>query len=207
MDHTVKPENILDVKTIIPEIEINLAYAGPDNFTGQIVPGYFKNIAYLSCEAALKLKAAHDELNSFGLNFKVFDAYRPVQAVLFFYDIWRLQEEASELKQRFYPHLNKNDLFNKGYIATQSSHSRASTVDLTLIDSNSKKELDMGCEFDFFSEKSHTYFNRLTPEQKRNRLLLKSLLEKYGFINYHKEWWHYKLEHEPYHHGFDFPVL
>lgn len=206
MSIRVKPDNIIDIKIMMPDILVNLSYATKDNFTGQIVPGYEDNISFMSTEAAMALRLAHNEAKSFGLNFKIFDSYRPITAVEFFYNNWRLQEDQPEMKQRFYPYLTKEDLFQIGYVATRSSHSRASTADLTLVDLKTNEELDMGTEFDYFGEESHTAYKNISAEQKRNRLLLKSLMEKNGFVNFKNEWWHFRLENEPYQNGFDFLV-
>ena len=206
MNNSEKPKNIIDITKMIPNLVVDLAYATENNFTAQVVPGYLENVALLSTEAMQKLKLIQTEANIFGLGLKIFDAYRPTQAVNFFYEIWRLQSENAAIKKRYYPKLTKEELFLKGYIATRSSHSRASTVDLTLINVLTGQELDMGTEFDFFGEQSHTSYIKLTPLQKKNRLLLKSLMEKYDFVNYQNEWWHYRLQNEPYSVEFDFPV-
>lgn len=201
-----RPSDIINLQDLIPNLEVYLAYATNDNFTGQIIPRYQQQIAFLTKVAADKLKIVQDDLEKYGMGLKVFDSYRPRSSVLWLQNNWRYQEENPKIRQRFYPDLTKEDLFVIGYIATRSSHSRASTIDLTIIDLNSKQELDMGTEFDFFGDKSHTAHPQLTLEQKKNRLLLKSLMETNGFINYCHEWWHYRLDNEPYNDCLDFPV-
>ena len=200
------PSDIIDITELIPNIVVELAYATIDNFTGDIVPGYTDNIAFVTKTAAKKLKLIQDEANDFNLGLKIFDSYRPRRSVLYFQNKWRYMDENIEVKNRFYPDLSKEDLFNIGYIATRSSHSRASTVDLTLINLQTKTELDMGTEFDFFGDLSHTANVSINENQKRNRLLLKCLMEKNGFINYKHEWWHYRLENEPYSDCLDFEI-
>ena len=98
-------------------------------------------------------------------------------------------------------------LFVEDYIAKRSGHSKGSTVDVTIIDGNTGKPLDMGSEFDFFGKASWTNYQDITDEQKANRKLLLEVMTKYGFVNFYKEWWHYTLKNEPFPNTyFDFPV-
>ena len=111
------------------------------------------------------------------------------------------------MKQYFYPDLQKQELFSKGYIAKQSSHSRGSTIDLTLLDMATGKELDMGSPFDRFGEVSHPDFRGITQEQYENRMLLRRAMLRGGFEPIDCEWWHFTLIDEPYPDTyFDFPV-
>ena len=99
------------------------------------------------------------------------------------------------------------DIFAKGYIASQSSHSRGSTVDLTLLDMNTGKEVDMGGPFDLFSEVSHPDYTGITDQQYENRMLLQRAMVKNGFVPIDCEWWHFTLKDEPFPDVyFDFPV-
>jgi len=202
-----KPNDIIDITEMIPSIVVYLAYATTDNFTGLVLPGYYEQVAFLTTRACSQLKLVQDELADYGMGLKVFDSYRPRTSVLWLQNDWRYQShEDANVKKRFYPDLTKEELFQLGYVATRSSHSRASTIDLTIIDLSTNKELDMGTEFDFFGDQSHTAYSNLSREQKRNRLLLKTLMEKNDFINYKHEWWHYRLDNEPYQDCLDFPV-
>ena len=111
------------------------------------------------------------------------------------------------MKQYFYPELQKQELFEKGYIASRSSHSRGSTVDLTLLDMSTGKELDMGSPFDFFGEISHPDFRGITDEQYANRMELRHVMLRCGFEPIDCEWWHFTLADEPYPDTyFEFPV-
>ena len=111
------------------------------------------------------------------------------------------------LKTYFYPEIEKQDLFKLGYIAARSSHSRGSTVDLTLLDMQSGKEVDMGSPFDLFSEKSHPDYRGITDEQYENRMLLQKAMVRNGFETLDCEWWHFTLKDEPYPDTyFEFPV-
>jgi len=93
-----------------------------------------------------------------------------------------------------------------GYIAERSGHSRGSTVDLTIIDNETNKELDMGTLYDFFGPESSTDFSNITDKQMSNRLLLLEVMTKNGFKNYPMEWWHYTLVPEPFDSYFNFVI-
>ena len=197
---------LIDIKTIIPDIVIDLRYYGTHNFLGKPVNGYEKEIVYLSKEATIALQLAQNELKKEGYGFKVFDAYRPQRAVNHF-KAWAKDINDTLAKNEFYPSVDKRDLFKLGYIAEKSGHSRGSTIDLTIINLSNKKELDMGTGFDFFGNQSHHDYDKLTQEQKSNRLKLKNIMEKYSFKAFADEWWHYTLKNEPFKDKyFDFPV-
>ncbi|WP_258862055.1 M15 family metallopeptidase [Sphingobacterium spiritivorum] len=200
------PDGFVYIHKLIPNIQYDIRYAGNHNFTGKKINSYNKEIAILSKPAAKALKNIQRELNRKGLGLKIFDAYRPQTAVDHFKE-WALIIEDTLAKQEFYPDTDKRDLFKSGYIAEKSGHSRGSTVDLTLIYIKSKIELDMGSPFDYFGTPSHHDYTDLTGRQKENRQILKTIMEKYGFKSYQKEWWHYTLKDEPYpNEYFNFPV-
>ncbi|WFB62611.1 M15 family metallopeptidase [Sphingobacterium sp. WM] len=191
------PNSFIELKRMVPNIEIELRYFGNHNFMGRRVKGYEANKVYISKEAAKSLVLIHKELNQMGLGIKVFDAYRPQQAVDNFKE-WALDIADSTAKQEFYPDVDKRDLFKLGYIAEKSGHSRGSTIDLTIINLTDKKELDMGTGFDFFGEPSHHDYSEISDAQKANRKLLRGIMEKYGFKAIEEEWWHYTLKNEPF---------
>ncbi len=141
-----------------------------------------------------------------GYRLKVFDAYRPACAVKHFV-LWGIEDQDIRMKTYFYPDLDKQDLFIKGYIAKQSSHSRGSAVDLTLFDMKTGKELDMGSPLDLFSERSHPDFRGISDEQYEKRMTLQSVMVRNGFQPIDCEWWHFSLKDEPYPDTyFEFPV-
>lgn len=189
------PDGFVSLSQLCPTILIGANYATEDNFTGTVVAGYKKVEAVFSKVGAERLCAIHAEASSMGYNVKIFDAYRPVKAVQHFQEWAKISEEDPSIKARYYPTLTKQQLFEQGYIAQRSSHSRGSAVDLTLVDAKGN-ELDMGTIFDFFHETSHTMNPSISAEQKRNRAVLKSLMEKHGFKNFAQEWWHYSLVSE-----------
>ena len=155
-------------------------------------------MALLSKQAAAALKKASDELVQLGYRLKIYDAYRPQKAVDHFVR-WSKNIEDTLMKRYFYPDLDKSVLFAQEYIAEKSGHTRGSTVDLTLFDMTTEKEVDMGGTFDFFGEQSHPdYKKTLTDEQYSNRMLLRNVMIKHGFKPLDSEWWHFTLKDEPF---------
>ncbi|MCY1273764.1 D-alanyl-D-alanine dipeptidase [compost metagenome] len=183
----------------------DVRYYNGDNFVGRRIDGYEEERVILSRPAATALAAAEFDLRRQGLRFKIFDGYRPQRAVNDF-QRWAADPGDTQMKSRFYPDVDKRDLFRLGYIAQKSGHSRGSTVDLTLVD-GSGRELDMGSPFDFFGPISHHDTSLITPAQAQNRETLRNLMTRHGFEPYAEEWWHYTLRNEPFPDSyFDFPV-
>lgn len=190
----------------VPGIIQEIRYYSTYNFIGDRIDGYEEPCALLTREAARALKMVANEANVLGYRLKIFDTYRPARAVRHFV-LWGIEDLDLRMKPYFYPDLEKQELFVKGYIASQSSHSRGSTVDLTLFDMRTGKEVDMGSPFDMFSEVSHPDYKGITDEQYENRMMLRSLMEKSGFAPIDCEWWHFTLRDEPFPDTyFDFPV-
>lgn len=190
----------------IPSILQDIRYYSTYNFVGDRIDGYEEPVAILSREAARALKTVSNEMNAMGFRLKIFDAYRPVSAVKHF-ELWGIEDLDLRMKSFFYPDLEKQKLFSLGYIAGKSSHSRGSTVDLTLFDMKTGLELDMGSPFDWFGEESHPDYKGVTEDQFRNRMLLQQAMVRNGFLPFECEWWHFTLEDEPYPNiYFDFPV-
>ena len=189
--------DFIDIKEYIPNIIIDLKYASNDNFTGRIVNGYESPICLLTAEAASSLRNIQTILNKSGYSLKIYDAYRPQRSVNHFIN-WSKNPSDTINKSYYYPNLLKSNLFKLGYIASKSSHSRGSTVDITLVDINSGKEVDMGSPYDFFGlESSHDYKD-ISITQKNNRKLLLDVMTNNGFSYYPKEWWHYTFIDEPF---------
>lgn len=190
----------------VPGIVQEIRYYSTYNFIGERIDGYEEPCALLTREAARALKTVANEMNVQGYRLKVFDAYRPTCAVEHFV-LWGIEDLDLRMKPYFYPGLEKQELFAKGYIAKMSSHSRGSTVDLTLLDMATGKEVDMGGPFDLFSEVSHPDYRGVTEEQYENRMLLQKAMTRNGFAPYDCEWWHFTLKDEPYPDTyFGFPV-
>ena len=190
----------------VPSIVQEIRYFSTYNFIGDRIDGYEQPVAIITKEAARALKAVSNEMNVKGYRLKIFDAYRPATAVKHFV-LWGIEDLDQRMKPFFYPDLDKTSLFELGYIASKSSHSRGSTVDLTLLDMDTGKEVDMGSPFDFFNEVSHPDYEGVTDEQYENRMMLQRVMVKYGFVPIECEWWHFTLENEPYPDTyFEFPV-
>ena len=186
-------------------IIVDLKYYSTENFTGQFVEGYLSNNAILTKESALALSNAQDDFNKLGYSLILYDAYRPQRSVDFFVQ-WSKNPYDTINKRIYYPNIKKSELFELGYIASKSGHSRGSTVDVSLVEISTNKVLDMGTIFDYFGIESHTFFNDISEKQKSNRLILYEIMSNNGFKNYSKEWWHFTLKNEPYQKYFDFLV-
>ena len=200
------PSDFVLLSEFVPGIIQEIRYYSTYNFIGDRIDGYEEPCALLTIEAARALKTVSNEMAVMGYRLKIFDAYRPANAVKHFV-LWGIEDQDIRMKLYFYPGLDKQDLFERGYIAKMSSHSRGSAVDLTLLDMKTGKELDMGSPFDLFSEVSHPDFRGVTDEQYENRMLLRKAMMRNGFQPIDCEWWHFSLKDEPFPDTyFEFPV-
>ena len=191
---------------IVPDAILEIRYYSTYNFVGERINGYDEPAALLTKEAATSLKEVSDELAKKGYRLKIFDAYRPQKAVYHF-EKWAKDVNDTKMKDYFYPNLDKSVLFEQEYILNHSGHSRGSTVDLTLFDMKTGKEVDMGGTFDYFGYRSHPDYPSLTEQQRMNRNLLRSVMLNHGFRGIDTEWWHFTLNNEPYPHDyFNFAV-
>ncbi len=205
-DAAMDPSGFVLLADYVPHAVQEIRYYSTYNFIGDRIDGYEEPCALLTREAARALKSASNEMIVQGYRLKVFDAYRPVAAVKHFI-LWGIEDQDVRMKPYFYPDLEKQELFAKGYIAKRSSHSRGSTVDLTLLDMRTGKEADMGGPFDLFSEVSHPDYRGITDEQAENRMRLQQVMVRNGFLPLSCEWWHFTLGNEPYPDTyFEFPV-
>ena len=190
-------EHFVNVKKAIPTVVLDIRYFSEDNFMGTRVDGYKVPLALVTKETGEALIKVQSELSKDGLGLKVFDAYRPQKGVNHFVR-WAKVPSDTLTKSKYYPQINKADVFELGYVASISGHSRGSTLDLTLVYLESGKEIDMGSGWDFFGEISWHATNNISEQQKENRNILKEVMLKYGFKLYTKEWWHYTLADEPF---------
>ena len=225
-------EYFVSVTDAVPDVILEIRYFSTYNFVGSRVDGYLAPTALMTRIAADSLRAASDEAMRLGYRFKIYDAYRPQMAVDHFVR-WAADLTAAEMKPYFYPDVDKSVLFDEGYIAAKSGHTRGSTVDLTLVDMATGKELDMGGVFDWFGIESHPDYcgdpdtqefkgktgcarkrmvrkgldPGLSQEQFNNRMILRSLMLRHGFKPIDSEWWHFTLKNEPFPDTyFTFPV-
>lgn len=230
-DTTVKPaeeqtDAFVTLTDVVPDAILEIRYFSTYNFVGKRIDGYMEPTALLTRQAADSLKAVSDELIQKGYRLKIYDAYRPQMAVNHFVR-WSHDFADTLMKAYFYPKLDKHELFPKGYIAERSGHTRGSTVDLTLFDMKTEKEVDMGGTFDWFGVESHPDYcgthpdttlypeigkytgdgTGLTEQQYNNRMLLRSAMMRHGFKPLDTEWWHFTLANEPFPDTyFTFPV-
>ncbi len=202
------PDGFVDIESAIPGVIVEARYFSANNFIGEPIDGYRAPRAYLTVDAAEALARVQAQLSPFGLRLKVFDAYRPQRAVDHFVR-WTEDAGDTRMKARYYPRVEKRNLIGDGYIAARSGHSRGSTLDLTIVSGSgdSATELDMGTPFDFFGLESHGLSDSATPQQRANRMLLRTVMETQGFRSLPEEWWHFTLNEEPYPETyFDFAV-
>ncbi|KRO87192.1 MAG: M15 family metallopeptidase [Bacteroidetes bacterium] len=195
------PAGFSKIESIEPPILIDLRYSGSDNFLGRTVKGYEnpRNIL-LTNETIDALTKVQKTLSKTNLGLKLFDGYRPQKSVNNFVE-WAKDLKDTVTKSKYYPKEKKDSLFFKGYISEKSGHSRGSTVDITLIFTDSinyGNELDMGSGWDFFGNKSWIDYDSITDSQKNNRNYLQNIMNQNGFKSFSKEWWHFTLIDEPY---------
>lgn len=189
----------------VPGLLWDAKYATSDNFTGAPVDGYFTNRVVGTRALAEALNKAMALARAQGCTLLVWDAYRPARAVRRFLQ-WAGEPEDFRTKDAHYPNLQKTDIVPLGYVATESSHSRGSAVDLTLADARTHNPIGMGGGFDLMDEASH-HSARQPEEVRENRARLKAIMMQCGFAPYENEWWHYRLKNEPYPDTyFDFPI-
>ena len=202
----------------VPDAILEIRYYSTYNFVGARVDGYEEPVALLTRQAADSLRAVSDDLLKQGYRLKIFDAYRPQCAVDHFMR-WAADVNDTLMKPYFYPKVPRDKLFELGYILEKSGHTRGSTVDLTLFDMATEKEVDMGGTFDWFGRESHPDYGGdpqtgkykgnapITAEQFHNRMILREAMMRHGFKPLDEEWWHFTLKNEPFPDTyFTFPV-
>jgi D-alanyl-D-alanine dipeptidase len=188
---------IVDVQSKIPDVAVDIRYASANNFVGEPIDGYEAAKCYLHEAAAEALARVERGLREEGLGLLILDCYRPVRAVRHFVR-WAEDLSNQRTKAVYYPNIDKREILGE-YVAPVSGHSRAATIDLTLMrcDAGRCEALDMGTPFDFFDERAHTDFAGVTAEQRANRDRLRAAMMREGFENYSAEWWHYTFKPEP----------
>lgn len=215
---TSNSNDFVNIADVIPDAILEIRYYSTYNFVGTRIDGYLQPTALMTRAAADSLKAVSEDLKKQGYLIKIFDAYRPQCAVDHFVR-WAADPTDTLMKAYFYPNLDKKLLFPQGYICERSGHTRGSTVDLTLFDIATGKEVDMGGTFDWFGCESHpdcggnpetcqyTTNDSITSTQFNNRMILRKAMIRHGFNPLESEWWHFTLNNEPYPNTyFTFPV-
>ena len=222
--HTAPKEedtrHFVTLTDVVPDAILEIRYFGTYNFVGTRIDGYEEPTALLTRAAADSLRAVSDDVKACGYRLKIYDAYRPQKAVDHFVR-WAADVADTLMKTYFYPHLDKSTLFEQEYIYEKSGHTRGSTIDLTLFDERTEKELDMGGTFDWFGPESHPDYcgnpetehytgnasQPITPQQFHNRMILRNAMMRHGFKPLDSEWWHFTLRDEPFPDTyFNFPV-
>ena len=223
------PDAFIDVRTVAPDIQLEMRYVTDDNFVGAPVDGYLDPICYLVRPAANALAKVQEVVKRDGYGLVMFDCYRPQRAVNHFVR-WAEGKDAGT-KQQYFPDLDQSQLFELGYIAKRSGHSRGSTVDVGLLKLSSNDpsddlgqersakcqrrferskaagHVDFGSDYDCFDAMSHTASQEVSQHAMTNRRYLVEVMARFGFENYDKEWWHFTYRPEPFPETyFDFPV-
>jgi D-alanyl-D-alanine dipeptidase len=194
------------VDELVAGVRWDAKYATWDNFTGRPVDGYLANRIVGTRALCAALESAREEAASLGFGLLLWDGYRPQRAVDCFLR-WAQQREDGRTKLRHYPNITKAEMFEQGYVALKSGHSRGSTVDLTLYHLATGELARMGGGYDLMDAVSHHGARAITQVEAANRRCLCDLMEVCGFRSYEREWWHYTLKDEPYPETyFDFPI-
>jgi len=194
------------VDEVVPGIRWDAKYATWDNFTGKPVDGYLTNRIVGTAELGDALRLVQDAAAARGFGMLIWDGYRPRAAVECFLR-WSRRPENGRTKHRHYPNIDRAEMFELGYVAAESAHSRGSTVDLTLYRLASGELAPMGGDHDLMDPVSHHGATGVSPVEAANRGELRAIMERCGFAAYEREWWHYTLRDEPYPDtSFDFPV-
>jgi D-alanyl-D-alanine dipeptidase len=218
------PEGFVCLNELEDSIQYSLRYATTENFMGEIIPGYHSSSSKILCTlpCSRALVQIQNLVKQDGYSLVIYDTYRPQKAVNRFM-CWSKEFENQKRKTQYYPYVDKEKVFELGYIAEKSGHSRGSTVDLTLIPldqqvSNSPRclvrqeefldgierpylddnTLDMGTSFDLFDIASHHDSSVIGEPYKRRRDYLRRIMEENGFLSCEEEWWHYTLKDEPF---------
>jgi D-alanyl-D-alanine dipeptidase len=202
------PEGFVYLKDIEPSILQEVRYAGFDNFIGRPIEGYQHTTIVVSKALGEALIEVQKKAIKLDLCLKIYDAYRPLRAVNDFLN-WSLNNTDQRMKQVYYPYVEKKRFFSLGFLALRSAHCRGAAVDLTVVKKVDSQwtTLDMGTPFDYFDQKSYTYYPDIPERVRKNRDTLQHLMTAGGFHGYEKEWWHFTLNHEPFPNTyFDFTI-
>ena len=225
VSNTEDSSQFVTLTDVVPDAILEIRYFSTYNFVGTRIDGYLEPTALLTRQAADSLKAVSDDVKQLGYRLKIYDAYRPQMAVDHFVR-WAKDIDDTLMKPYFYPDLDKSVLFPQRYIDARSGHTRGSTLDMTLFDMATEKELDMGGTFDWFGPESHPDFcgnpdtyeytgdnskspagRSITKEQFEHRMILRQAMLRHGFMPFPTEWWHFILKDEPFPDTyFTFPV-
>jgi D-alanyl-D-alanine dipeptidase len=207
---TCLPNGLVYLRKTTPSIIQDIRYARSDNFTGRPVPGYHAHECILGAATAEALKKVQAHLRMQGLSLLVYDCYRPKTAVQAFIKWVNNGNDRNSRDARYHPKIARSRLIVAGYIGANSTHSSGASVDLTLVaiaKNGDTISLEMGTLFDTFDSKSHTASKSVGQSARLNRQKLVAVMSKFGFRNYHREWWHFSYPREPLkRRRFDIPI-
>jgi zinc D-Ala-D-Ala dipeptidase len=190
-------DDFVYIDEVVRGIRWDAKYATWDNFTGKPVDGYVVNRIVGTRALAAGLGRAQEKAASLGFALLLWDGYRPQRAVDNFIR-WSEEPEDGRKKERHYPKIERPQMFELGYVAAKSGHSRGSTVDLTIYHLDTGELAPMGGDHDVMDVISHHGAEGVTEVEAKNRLHLRAIMEESGFSAYEYEWWHYTLKDEPY---------
>ena len=210
------PPGFVYLRDIDPTIAQDIRYAGYNNFVGRPLDGYNAAECVLRRDVAMALKAVQADLAPSGRGLKVYDCYRPTQAVRAMVR-WARDGAPAGPTKRFYPRVPKTALFALGYLASVSRHSTGTAVDLTTIDKSAPpaasfdpsaiygactaplaerapdNSRDMGTGYDCLDVMSYTRSPAVTRDERERRAALVAAMAKRGLVNYFREWWHFQF--------------
>ena len=194
---TPQQAGLVDITTLVPDIQLDMRYVGSNNFVGKPVRGYNAAKCLLLAPVAEALAKVETDLRQQGHGLRIYDCYRPARAVRHFVE-WSKDLQDQKTKASHYPNLDKDQLVGE-YISATSGHSRGATLDLTLLQctQGACEALDMGTDFDLFDASANTDSPLVSDAQRANRQLLLQAMARHGFQNYPMEWWHYSFKPEP----------
>ena len=198
MPSAAQQAGLVDVRSYVPYVSLDIRYATAHNFVGTPVEGYNAARCWLHQSAAEALGKVAAGLRRENLRLHIYDCYRPARSVAHFMR-WARDLKDQHTKAEFYPRLEKHALV-PGYIAERSGHSRGATIDLTLSRCDAHGDcnvLDMGTAYDLFDVLANTDNAEITAAQRANRDLLRDAMHRHGFANYPMEWWHFTFKPEP----------
>ncbi len=147
-------------------VVVDLRYSTSNNVLGKRIASQLAPLA--TAEVAEALGVIADRLKLQGLQLVVWDAYRTVDTQGYL----------------------KKLVDDERYVSGRSNHLKGLAVDVTLADKNGKY-LDMGTDFDDFTDRANSNYAKLNAVQTQNRKTLKEALERAGFKQWEFEWWHF----------------
>ncbi len=163
--------NLIQITEDKFDVKLDIRYATKNNVLGEAI--YKQPLCYLHPEAIKSLEKAIILAKIQGYKLKIFDGYRPLQNQQYFFD-----------------------KFPGGFVSNPANgvipHCRGVAIDLTLIDQNNI-ELEMGTEFDNFTDLANHACIKVSSLAQKNRFILMGIMLSSGFNFLAAEWWHYQL--------------